>query len=241
MAENAPPMVVIEQLSKAFGPRVALDRIDLKIATGERVMLVGPNGAGKTTLLRIVATLSRPTAGTVKVAGADVSRGGGDARGRIGFLSHESLLYEDLTARQNLRFYARMYGLGDMTARIEELLARVGLTRRGDDLVRTFSRGMVQRLAVARAILHRPGLLLLDEPYSGLDPVAAESLTALLAALVETGCTLLLTTHHPAAEGTLTERVVVLSGGRVIEDGPVGDVASFPSRYRALLTQTMSA
>ncbi len=228
-------MIEIQGLEKRFGPRVALARIDLTIKQGERVMLVGPNGAGKTTLLRILATLSRPTAGTVRIAGLDPRVAGGRVRRLIGFVSHETLLYEDLTALQNLQFYARMYGLAREDDRIDALLSRVGLEGRRRDLVRTFSRGMQQRLAVARALLHRPELLFLDEPYTGLDPVAADILTDLLAELVEAGCTLVLTTHHPAAEGRLAERVIVMRRGRVIVDEPLSDAAGFPARYRDLL------
>jgi heme exporter protein A len=228
-------MIEIRGLTKAFGPRAALAGVDLDIAAGERVLLLGPNGAGKTTLLRILATLSRPTDGVARVAGCDVTRADARVRRMIGFLSHESLLYDDLTARQNLRFYARMYGLSDPDARIKVLLGAVGLERRADDLVRGFSRGMQQRLAVARAVLHEPRLLLLDEPYTGLDAVAAEALTLHLETLMQTGCTLLLTTHHPSEEGQLAQRVVVMRSGRVVEDGPLGDLATFGARYRAIL------
>ncbi|MGC9467515.1 MAG: heme ABC exporter ATP-binding protein CcmA [Anaerolineae bacterium] len=228
-------MIDISGLTKTFGPSVALTGVDLHVDSGERVMLVGPNGAGKTTLLRILATLSRPTSGTVQVAGLDIARAGAAVRSRIGFLSHDSLLYNDLTARQNLEFYARMYGVDNAGARIRELLEAVGLERRGDDLVRTFSRGMQQRLAVARAILHRPQLLLLDEPYTGLDSLAGEALTLLLGVLVEAGSTLLITTHHPVDEGLLARRAVVLRRGRIIEDAPVGDLVGFQSHYRSLL------
>ena len=227
-------MIEIHGLTKAFGPRAALAGVDLEIGAGERVLLVGPNGAGKTTLLRILATLSRPTGGLAKVAGCDVTRADARIRRMIGFLSHESLLYDDLTARQNLRFYARMYGIKEPDARIEFLLHAVGLERRAEDLVRVFSRGMQQRLAVARAVLHEPSLLLLDEPYTGLDSAAAEALTAHLEMLTDGGCTLLLTTHHPAEEGQLARRVVMMSSGQVVEDGPVGELATIGARYRAI-------
>ncbi|MBN1246045.1 MAG: heme ABC exporter ATP-binding protein CcmA [Anaerolineae bacterium] len=216
-------MIRVRELVKAFGPRRALSGIDLDIATGERVMLVGPNGAGKTTFLRILATLSRPTSGEVVIDGYNVATSGAEVRKAIGYLSHETLLYEDLTAVQNLRFYARMYGLVDAMARIETLVAKVGLSDRRDDLVRTYSRGMRQRLAVARAVLHRPTVLLLDEPYTSLDASASEMLTQLLGGLVEEGCTMVLTTHRPADEGQLANRRVTLEGGRIVEDVGVGD------------------
>ena len=154
-------MIEIHELAKTFGARSALAGLSLKVEPGESVTLVGPNGAGKTTLLRILAMLTRPSAGAVRVAGLDLASAGDEVRRRVGFLSHHTLLYEDLTAEQNLRFYARMYDLGDPSLRIQELLERVGLSVRRSDLVRTFSRGMQQRLAVARTMLHRPRLLLL--------------------------------------------------------------------------------
>jgi heme exporter protein A len=234
-------MIEIRGLTKAFGPRAALAGVDLEIGAGERVLLVGSNGAGKTTLLRILATLSRPTSGVVRVAGCDVTRADARIRRMIGFLSHESFLYDDLTARQNLRFYARMYGVRETDARIEFLLHAVGLERRADDLVRVFSRGMQQRLAVARAVLHAPSLLLLDEPYTGLDSAAAEALTAHLETLTESGCTLLLTTHHPAEEGQLARRVVMMSSGQILEDGPVGELATIGARYRAIAKRSRAA
>jgi heme exporter protein A len=215
-------MIQVRELVKTFGTRQALSGINLDVASGDRVMLVGPNGAGKTTLLRILATLSRPTAGEIVINGCDAVTSGPKIRRTIGYLSHETLLYEDLTAVQNLQFYARMYGLADAVSRIEVLLARVGLSDRGDDLVRTFSRGMRQRLATARAVLHRPTLLLLDEPYTSLDAGAAEMLTQLLGGLVDEGCTMVLTTHRPSDEGRFANRILVLDTGRVVKDAALG-------------------
>jgi heme exporter protein A len=217
-------MIQIRDLVKAFGPRQALSGLSLDVAPGDRIMLVGPNGAGKTTLLRILATLSRPTSGEVTIAGHDLRTSGAAVRRMLGYLSHESLLYEDLTAIQNLQFYARLRAdaAGGATARIEMLLRRVELWSRRDDLVRTFSRGMCQRLAVARAVLHRPELLLLDEPYTSLDTGAAEVLTALLTSLAGDGCTMILTTHRPAEEGQIANRMVALDRGRVVEDVMLG-------------------
>lgn len=213
-------MIHVRDLVKAFGSRQALSGISLDVAPGDRVMLVGPNGAGKTTLLHILATLSRPTSGEVTIAGHDLRTSGAVVRRMLGYLSHESLLYEDLTAMQNLQFYARLRAdaAGGATARIETLLRCVGLWSRRDDLVRTFSRGMCQRLAVARAVLHRPKVLLLDEPYTSLDTDAAEVLTALLTSLAGDGCTMILTTHRPAEEGQIANRMVALDRGRIVAD-----------------------
>jgi heme exporter protein A len=226
-------LIEVRGLRKSFGPRAALAGVDLSVAAGEFTTLVGPNGAGKTTLLRILATLARPSSGSVKVAGLDLARAGIEVRRHVGFLSHRTLLYDDLTAEQNMAFYARMYDLEDGPARIGELLKRVGLAARRHDLVRTFSRGMQQRLAVARAVLHRPQLLLLDEPYTGLDPVAGQVLTALLAELAGDGCTILLTTHDLARGLEVGQRLVVLAHGDIVYDVPRThlDLGSFPEEY----------
>ena len=231
-------MIDASQITKSFGPRQALAGVNLHVAPGEFVVLVGPNGAGKTTLLRILATLAHPTSGTVHIAGLDPAQAGADARRCIGFLSHRTLLYDDLTAEQNLTFYARMYALPDAQTRIAELLDRVGLTARRHDLVRTFSRGMQQRLSVARAVLHRPQLVLLDEPYTGLDPLAADTLTALLTDLTGEGCTLLLTSHNLQSDVTANRRVVVLNRGRIVHDAPFVDGETFPALYRDLVHES---
>jgi heme exporter protein A len=229
-------MIQAENLVKSFGPRTALAGVSFSVEAGESVTLVGPNGAGKTTLLRILATLSRPTSGALRIAGLDPAKAGDAARRRIGFLSHRTLLYDDLTAEQNLRFYAQMYDLDDGAARIDDLLKRVGLAVRRHDLVRTFSRGMQQRLSVARAVLHGPQLLLLDEPYTGLDPDATQVLTDLLTGLTGEGCTVLLTTHNLERGLAAGQRAMVLTRGRLVYDEckEAIDPATFADTYRAL-------
>ncbi len=229
-------MIETHSLTRYFGPRVALDGIELSVSAGEFVILVGPNGAGKTTLLRILATLTRPTSGSVRIAGLDPARAGEQVRRKIGFLSHRTLLYDDLTARQNLQFFARMYDLADSDARIDQLLEQVGLTARRNDLVRTFSRGMQQRLSLARAILHRPEVLLLDEPYTGLDPHAAQMLSGLLAQLAGEGRTILLATHDLAHSLELGQRVLILAHGRLVYDERTDAVtpATLAAVYRVL-------
>jgi heme exporter protein A len=212
--------IVASRLTKSFGPRTALAGVDLEIGRGEFVTLVGPNGAGKTTLLRVLGTLSRPTSGTVTIGGLDPSRHGEQVRRRIGFLSHRTLLYDDLTAEQNLRFYARMYDLPRDSRRVDSLLERLGLGARRNDLVQTYSRGMKQRLSVARAVLHSPQVLLLDEPYTGLDPLAVDTLTALLQELAGQGCTVLLTTHRLDRGPNAGDRVLILHQGRIVDDRP---------------------
>ena len=231
-------MIEVCDLAKSFGPRAALVDVSFSAAVGESVVVVGPNGAGKTTLLRILATLARPTSGTVYMVGMNLAQTAGRARRYIGFLSHRTLLYEDLTAEQNLRFYAQMYDLTDGATRVAELLERVGLTKRRHDLVRTFSRGMQQRLAVARAVLHRPRVLLLDEPYTGLDPYAAQVLSDLVAELMDEGHTVLWTTHNLERALASGGRVIVLAQGRIVYDEPrrAIDPTTFPETYLTLTT-----
>lgn len=211
-------MIEARKLTKSFGPRTALGGVDLSIGAGEFVTLLGPNGAGKTTLLRILATLSRPSSGMVRIGGFDASHDGEQIRRRIGFLSHRTLLYDDLTADQNLRFYARMYDVPEESVRVSDLLNRVGLGIRRHDRVQTFSRGMKQRLAVARAVLHKPEVLLLDEPYTGLDPQAAQTLTDLLLELAGEGRVILLTTHRIGRGLAIGQRMLVLHHGRLVYD-----------------------
>jgi heme exporter protein A len=229
-------MIEVHNLVKRYGPRAALRGVDLRVEAGEFVTLVGPNGAGKTTLLRILATLIRPTSGSVRIAGLDPQRAGEQVRRQIGFLSHHTLLYDDLTAEQNLRFYAQMYDLDDGSLHTAELLERVGLAGRRHDPVRTFSRGMQQRLAVARAVLHRPQVLLLDEPFTGLDPGATSMLTELLTELAGEARTILLTTHDLDRGLALGQRLIVLAQGHLAYDEgrETIDPGAFPEAYRAL-------
>ncbi len=229
-------MIEAFQITKSFGPRVALCEIDLTIEDGDFVTLMGPNGAGKTTLLRILATLSRPSSGRVRIAGMDPTREGEQIRRCIGFLSHGTMVYDDLTAEQNLRFYARLYDIPGASRRIDELLQRVGLAGRRADKVETFSRGLKQRLAVARAVLHEPRILLLDEPYTGLDPQAVDALTDLLLDVAGRGCGILLATHSIDRGLALGRRVLVLDDGRLIHDGPRGAItsATFTEFYRGV-------
>ncbi len=228
-------MIEVHNLNKSFGPQRALIDVNLRITAGEFVVLVGPNGAGKTTLLRILATLAHPTSGAVHIAGLDLAKSGAQARAYIGFLSHHTLLYADLNAVQNLRFYAQMYQLPQAEARIDELLKRVDLFTRRHDLVRTYSRGMLQRLTIARTVLHHPKLILLDEPYTGLDPIAADHLTALLTNLSAEGCTLVLTTHNLESAITTEKRGMMLLKGRVVADVPCVQAGALSKIYRGLI------
>lgn len=206
-------MIEVRGLVKAFGLKPVLRKLDFNVAPGEFVAVVGPNGAGKTTLLRILASLARPTAGRVTVGGNQLPGQAGAVRQLLGVVSHQPLVYGDLTAEENLRFYARMYGVPDMEARVTQVLETVGLSGRRRDLVRSFSRGMQQRLAIARGILHHPQLLLFDEPHTGLDPEAGDMLDGLLRAVAEQGRTVVMTSHDLARAADLAGRVDILSRG----------------------------
>ncbi len=208
--------VEVEGLSKSFGPITALCDVNLRVPHRKLVTIIGPNGAGKTTLIRILSTLSRPSSGRVRVDGLDLIEWGAEIRRRIGFASHQTLLYGDLSAVENLRFYGRMYEVPDLEERISELITKVGLTERLDDAVRTLSRGMQQRLSIARAILHNPRIVFLDEPYTGLDQRAAEILSSLLRELLAEGRTVLMTTHDLIRGAEMSDQVLVLLAGEVV-------------------------
>jgi heme exporter protein A len=215
-----PPAIEARALVKEIGGRAILRGVDLRVEMGETVVIFGPNGAGKTTLVRILASLARPSGGSVRIAGVDVAEAGPAIRRWIGVLAHQTYLYDDLTAEENLRFYGRMFDVPDLEGRIAAVLAQVGLTARRTDRVRVFSRGMQQRLALARALLHRPPILLLDEPESGLDPSAAAGLRSLLEAVERPDRAVVLTSHSLDLGLDLASRVVLLVGGRIILDAP---------------------
>jgi heme exporter protein A len=208
-------MIQVRGLVKSFGGHAVLKGLDLDVAKGECLALVGPNGAGKTTLLRILAALSKPTAGSVCVAGTGLEEGTIAVRRQIGFLSHEPLLYGDLSAEENLRFYGRMYDVADLHERISTMLRQVDLERSRHDLVRTFSRGMKQRLSIARALLHGPPVLLLDEPYTGLDRRSAAMLDGVLEKAGASSRTIVLTTHNLERGLGMCRRVALLIEGKI--------------------------
>jgi heme exporter protein A len=214
------PALVLEGLTRRYGVRAALEDVSLTLEAGRTLVVFGPNGAGKSTLLRVLATLLRPHAGTARVLGRALPGEDWAVRGRIGLLTHEPLLYRDLSPRENLRFHARLHGVGP--ERVEEVLDAVQLGLRADDPLHTFSRGMVQRTAVARAVLHDPELLLLDEPRANLDPAAAALVEPLIGAA--SGRTRVVTSHDPA--GGLEEADVALGlvGGRTALLAPAGDL-----------------
>jgi heme exporter protein A len=197
-------------LVRNYGERAALDGLTFSLREGQTLGLFGANGAGKTTLLRVLATLLRPHEGRVRVLGADLPKEAWKVRGRVGYLGHEPLLYRELSGRENLQFHARLHGVNE--SRIEELLVAVGMQRRADDPVRELSRGMVQRLATARAVLHDPPLLLLDEPWSGIDPGARELLEPLIGRTANR--TRVLVSHDLEAGAAESDLALGLKAGR---------------------------
>jgi heme exporter protein A len=242
---NQMPAIQLRGLAKSFGQQVALRGVNLTVAEGEFLTLFGPNGAGKTTLIRIVASLARPTSGSVRLWGTDLASGGRASvslRRQIGLISHNPLLYGDLTPDENLRFFARMYDLPDAEARIDAALEQVGLTGRRRDPVRTFSRGMVQRLAIARATLcvHDPAIMLLDEPYTGLDLQAADMLRAVLQKLAASKRTVILTTHNLEQGLEMCDRAAILHRGKVAWEGKRAglDLTGMKEIYRRVTSQS---
>jgi len=206
-------MIIVKKLVKRFGLKTVLRGVDFDVQPGEFVALLGPNGAGKTTFLRILASLSRPSLGEVSVAGYRLPNEAAAVRARLGVVSHLPLLYGDLSAEENLRFYGRMYGIVDLESRITEVLEMVGLDNRRRDLVRTFSRGMQQRLAIGRAVLHDPDVMLFDEPYTGLDQDASSMLDDVLKTVAAQGRTVVMTSHDLARAEDLATRFDILSRG----------------------------
>lgn len=217
------PVLEVRDLVKQYPAARAVDGVSFSIAPGICFGLLGPNGAGKTTFLRILASLSRPSLGSVKVAGYPLPNESAKVRARLGVVSHLPLLYPDLTAEENLDFYARMYGINNRHVRITEVLQMVGLEPRRRDLVRTFSRGMQQRLAIGRAILHDPDVVLFDEPYTGLDQDASEMLDEVLRSVAAKGRTVVMTSHDLARAEDLATRFDVLSRGAIAASGTKDD------------------
>ena len=206
-------MITVQKLVKRFGLKTVLRGLDFQVEQGEFVALLGPNGAGKTTFLRILSSLSRPSMGNVRIAGYNLPNQAAAVRSRLGVVSHLPLLYGDLTAEENLRFYARMYGVQKIDERTLEVLDVVGLKHRRRDLVRTFSRGMQQRLAIGRAVLHDPEVMLFDEPHTGLDQDACSMLDSVLREVAARGRTVVMTSHDLSRAADLASRFDILSRG----------------------------
>jgi heme ABC exporter ATP-binding subunit CcmA len=224
--------IELSDVSRHFGRRRAVSHVSLKARAGEIIGLLGPNGAGKSTLIGMMATLVTPSSGTIAYGGSPASQAGAAIRGRIGVLAHELHLYPELTARQNLEFFSRLHGVRDMAV-VDRALAGAGLTDRGDDAVASFSRGMRQRLALERALIHRPRLVLLDEPFTGLDDRAVRIVSDRLKSLAAAGGIVLLATHDlDLADGLIT-RVAIVRNGRLLSDAEA--TAGLRQQYRALV------
>lgn len=231
---SAVAAIETKKLSKVFGNRKAVDNVTISVPKGAFLSIFGPNGAGKTTLLRMLSTLSRATSGTATLMGVDLREEPDRARDHIGLISHNSMLYPDLTAEQNLMIYARLYGVVEPEARVMELLEAVELKHRRLDVVRTFSRGMTQRLSIARALIHDPDVVFLDEPYSGLDPHAVEIFDELIEKQRE-GRTFVMVSHDLQKGFAMCTHALVLAKGRVVAFGEKGafDFDEFSALYRS--------
>jgi heme exporter protein A len=212
--------VRVSRLTKTLDDRPILRGIDLEIDVGEYVALIGANGAGKSTLLKILATLMPPTQGEIELFGQPLTRNAVALRSRIGLIGHLPMLYRDLSAAENLSFFAKLYGLHEPDRRVERMLRMVGLIDRANDPVKNFSRGMTQRISIARALLHDPDLILADEPFAGLDAPSITSLEDLFHRLRDAGRTIVLVNHDIDQTLRIAERVVVLRQGKVVVDQP---------------------
>ncbi|MBU4374039.1 MAG: ABC transporter ATP-binding protein [Euryarchaeota archaeon] len=211
-------IISIENLSKAFGTNIVLRNINLRIEKGEFLTIFGPNGAGKTTLIKIMSTLVSPTSGKVVIDGIDIKEEPIEIRKKIGVISHETYLYHELTATENLRFFGRMYNVPQLEKRIDELIKQVGLSFRKNDRVRTFSRGMKQRLSIARALIHDPPILFLDEPYTGLDQHASATFDRILGGMNAHDTTRVLISHDIERGIAMCDRAIILTNGHIAHE-----------------------
>lgn len=231
----------VRELSRTFGARKALDKVSFELPKGAFLSIFGPNGAGKSTMLKVLATLTVPSKGSARVLGLDVNEDAVALRERIGFISHNPLLYPDLTAEENLEFFAELYSLDEPKARVRELLTAVELDHRRFDLVRTFSRGMLQRLSIARALLHHPEVIYLDEPYSGLDPHAMDILDGLIAQIRDQH-TFVMVSHDLQKGLELCSHALILAKGRIVlfDERENIDPDEFAAVYRSTVGMGVS-
>ena len=214
-------VVDVRGIGKSFGNFHALRDLNLRVGRGEFLTIIGPNGAGKTTLLKILSTVMRPTSGEGNLVGFDLREGEENLRRNIGMLSHYTFLYDNLTAHENLKFYGQLYEIKNIEKQIKRVIEKVGLEDRLHDTVRSFSRGMKQRLAIARSIIHDPSLLLLDEPYAGLDRWSEKRLADILKSFHNNKRTIIMATHNLSSFLELGSRVVVINSGRIVHEQQV--------------------
>ena len=233
---STPYALEAEQITKTYGYFPALRGVSLQVPAGAFVTLFGRNGAGKTTFLKVAATLARPSGGNLRIHGFDIREDPEEARRRLGFLSHNTYVYRDLSPKENLRFFSRLYGLGGGERHLDDLLERVGLARRKNDAVRSFSRGLGQRVGLARVMLHAPSLLLLDEPYTGLDAHAVEILNTMLDEAVAEGRTVLMTTHDLDLGLRGSTEVHIIDRGRIVYSGGARDASTREAYDRFIRT-----
>ena len=228
------PVLVATSVVRRFGRRAAVDGVSLALEHGSCLALFGPNGAGKTTLLRVIGGLLKPSSGTVTLTGRSLP-GGGDVRRLIALISHPTMLYGALTARENVRFAAECQGLVQADSATIRALTRLKILDRADTPVRALSRGLQQRVSIARALVHSPRLVLLDEPYTGLDDVGARALTDALRELKADGAALVLVTHNVNEGMSLADNAAIMLQGKVVHEERVGDASAFAERYRAIV------
>jgi heme exporter protein A len=238
VSSEAAPAVDARELTRAFGRRVAVRDLTFSVRGGECLALFGPNGAGKTTLLRVLAGLLRPTSGTARIAGVKLP-GGADVRAKIGLISHQSMLYSALTAGENIEFTARLYGVEAPRAAALRALERMRVDDRVDSPVRSLSRGMQQRVSIARAIVHDPTVVLLDEPYTGLDETGAAALSDALGSLKHEGAALILVTHHLGEGLALATHTAIMRDGRFVRHEPRGslELDAYRDAYREAIAR----
>jgi heme exporter protein A len=233
-AMQEPSLEAID-LVRSFGARRAVDGVSLTLSRGDCLALFGPNGAGKTTLLRMLGGLLRPTSGSASIDGIALP-GGADVRGRVGLVSHQTMLYDTLTARENIEFTARMYGVRDVRRAADSVLERLGAASFADVRVRSLSRGMQQRVSVARAIVHEPSVLLADEPFTGLDAAGAAALSGMLAGLRDSGATIIIVTHNLDEALALCTSAAIMREGRFVrlDHAPIPARDQYTALYREL-------
>ncbi|NIP38745.1 MAG: ABC transporter ATP-binding protein [Candidatus Dadabacteria bacterium] len=229
-------MISVTNLNKTYGGTAALKGLDFKISKGEFVLIFGPNGAGKSTVLKTLSTLLAPTDGKILIYNTDIYDKSNDIRKNIGFVSHEPFLYENLSAQENLVFFAELYGVNNPEIRANDLLKTLQLESRADELVTNYSRGMKQRVALGRALIHEPDILFLDEPFSGLDLIGSSIITDILNKLKLKGKTIIMSTHSFDDCADLADRILVLNNGEIALETNEVDREGFKNRYLELVT-----